>query len=174
MAISFYDASVGSYLQTLDAAQGFLQKSLDWGAANGVSAEQLVEARLCEDMHPLRFQIQQIVFHAAGSMDAIRNGVLTFAHERPKHTFAELQALVAQTAADLRALNPADVDALEANEVAFRVPGKDDRLFTAAGFLLSFSMPNFHFHATTAYAILRNKGAPVGKMDFMGALKLKA
>jgi hypothetical protein len=80
---------------------------------------------------------------------------------------------VAKTTADLRALNPADVDALDANEVAFRVPGKDDRLFTAAGFVLSFSLPNFHFHATTAYAILRNKGAPVGKMDFMGALKLK-
>ena len=174
MAISFYDVSVGSYLQTLGAAEGFLQKSLDWGLANGVSAEQLVEARLCDDMHPLRFQIQQIVFHSAGAMDAVRNGVLTFARERPQHTFAELQALVAKTTADLRALNPADVDALDANEVAFRVPGKDDRLFTAAGFVLSFSLPNFHFHATTAYAILRHKGAPVGKMDFMGALKLKA
>jgi hypothetical protein len=80
MAISFYDVSVGSYLQTLGAAEGFLQKSLDWGLANGVSAEQLVEARLCDDMHPLRFQIQQIVFHSAGAMDAVRNGVLTFAH----------------------------------------------------------------------------------------------
>jgi hypothetical protein len=173
MAISFYDVSVGSYLQTLGAAQGFLQKSLDWGSANGVDADQLVEARLCDDMHPLRFQIQQIVFHSAGSLDAIRNGVLAFAHDRPKHSYAELQALVAKTVDDLRALSREDVDALEANEVAFRVPGKADRLFTAEGFLLSFSLPNFHFHATTAYAILRNKGAPVGKTDFMGALKLK-
>lgn len=174
MTISLYDASVGSYLQTLDAAQGFLQKSLDWGSANGVGADQLVEARLCEDMHPLRFQVQQIVFHSAGAMEAIRNGVLTFAHERPQHSYAELQALVAKAAADLRALSPGDVDALDANEVAFRVPGKADRMFTAAGFVLSFSLPNFHFHATTAYAILRNKGAPVGKMDFMGALTLKS
>ena len=174
MAISFYDASVGSYLQTLDAAQGFLQKSLDWGSANGQGPEQLVEARLCPDMHPLRFQVQQIVFHSAGSMAAIRKGVLEFAHDRPKHSYAELQALVAEAAADLRALSAEDVNALEGNEVAFRVPGKGDRMFTAEGFLLSFSLPNFHFHAATAYAVLRAQGAPVGKMDFMGALKLKA
>ena len=174
MAISFYDASVGSYLQTLDAAQGFLQKSLDWGSANGLGPEQLVEARLCPDMHPLRFQVQQIVFHSAGSMEAIRNGVLAFAHDRPQHSYAELQALVAKAASDLRALSADEVNSLEANEVAFRVPGKADRMFTAEGFLLTFSLPNFHFHATTAYAILRAKGAPVGKMDFMGALRLKA
>lgn len=174
MAISFYDASVGSYLQTLDAAQGFLQKSLDWGADNGLSAEQLVEARLCDDMHPLRFQVQQIVFHSAGSMEAIRNGVLAFAHDRPQHSYAELQALVAKAAADLRALSPDEVNGLEGNEVAFRVPGKGDRMFTAEGFLLSFSLPNFHFHTTTAYAVLRSKGVPLGKLDFMGALKLKA
>jgi hypothetical protein len=58
--------------------------------------------------------------------------------------------------------------------VAFRVPGRDDRVFTAEGFVLSFSLPNFHFHATTAYDILRHRGVPLSKLDFMGALRLKA
>ena len=67
MAISLYDASVLSHLQTLDAAQGFLQKSLAWSRDNGVDPETLVEARLTGDMHPLRFQVQQVGFHSAAA-----------------------------------------------------------------------------------------------------------
>jgi hypothetical protein len=173
MAISLYDASVLSYLQILDAMKGVLQKGRDWCAANGVDPEEVVGARLIEDMHPFHFQVHQVVFHSAGALAAMRSGVLEFGKPRPQLDYAGLQALVADAAAELRALRPADVNALEGKDVAFRVPGKDDRVFTAEGFLLSFSLPNFHFHATTAYGILRMKGAPVGKLDFMGALRLK-
>ena len=173
MTISLYDASVLSYLQTLDAAKGFLQKGLDWAKANGVDPEELVEARLCGDMHPFRFQVQQVVFHSTGAIEAMRKGVLEFGGPRPQHDYAGLQTAVAEAAETLRALNPAEVNALAGAEVAFRVPNKEDRVFTAEGFLLSFSLPNFHFHATTAYGILRMKGVPIGKLDFMGALRLK-
>lgn len=173
MAVSFYDASVLSYLQILEAAKGFLHKGRDWCGANGVDPEALVEARLVDDMRPLRFQVQQIVFHSIGALEAMRTGVLAFGGARPELDYAGLQAEVAKAVDTLRALKPAEVEALEANTVAFRVPGKDDRLFTAEGFLLSFSLPNFHFHAATAYGILRMKGVPVGKLDFMGALRLK-
>ena len=124
-------------------------------------------------MRPFRFQMQQVAFHSAGAIEAMRGGVLTFASERPQHDYAGLQALVAKAAADLRAVDPAEVNGFEGKDVAFRVPGRDDRVFTAEGFLLSFSLPNFHFHAATAYDILRLKGVPVGKLDFMGALRLK-
>jgi hypothetical protein len=174
MAISLYDASVLSYLQILDAAQGFLQKGLDWCGDNGGDPEQLVEARLVGDMHPFRFQVQQIGFHSAGAIAAMRSGVLEFGAPRPQHDYAGLQALVADAAAALRAVSPAEVNGWEGKDVAFRVPGRGDRVFTAEGFLLSFSLPNFHFHAATAYDILRVKGVPVGKLDFMGALRLKA
>ena len=173
MAISLYDASVLSYLQILDAAQGFLQKGLDWCRGQGVDPEQMVEACLFEDMRPFRFQVQQVAFHSAGTIAAMRSGVLTFGGERPQHDYAGLQALLAEAAAELRALSPAEVNGWEGKDVAFRVPGRDDRVFTAEGFLLSFSLPNFHFHATTAYDILRLRGVPVGKLDFMGALRLK-
>jgi len=174
MAISLYDASVLSHLQTLDAAQGFLQKGLDWCKENGVDPEAVVEARLHDDMRPLRFQVQQVAFHSAGAIAAMRSGVLVFSGDRPQHDYAGLQALIAQAAADLRALDPAEVNGWEGKDVAFRVPGRDDRVFTAEGFLLSFSLPNFHFHATTAYDILRMRGVPLGKLDFMGPLRLKA
>ena len=173
MAISLYDASVLSYLQILDAMKGFLQKGRDWCEAKGVDCEDMVEAKLFEDMHPFRFQVQQVVFHSAGAIGAMRSGVLAFGGPRPQHDYAGLQALVADAAAELRALDPAEVNGFEGKDVAFRVPGKDDRVFTAEGFLLSFSLPNFHFHAATAYDILRHRGAPLGKLDFMGALRLK-
>jgi hypothetical protein len=173
MAISFYDVSVGSYLQTLDAARGFLQKSLDWSRDKGLDAETLLETSLIADMRPLRFQVHQIVFHSAGAIEAMRNGVLEFGAPRPGHTYAELQAEVGKAADALRGLSVAEVNALEGKDVAFRVPGKDDRVFTAEGFVLTFSLPNLHFHAATAYDILRAQGAPVGKLDFMGALRLK-
>jgi hypothetical protein len=174
MAISLYDASVLSYLQTLEAAQGFLQKGLDWCRDKGVDPEQLVEACLVEDMRPFRFQVQQIAFHSAGAIEAIRKGVLEFPAQRPSHDYAGLQALVAEAAADLRRLSPDEVNGWEGKDVAFRIPGRDDRVFSAEGFVLSFSLPNFHFHATTAYDILRGRGAPVGKLDYMGPLRLKA
>jgi hypothetical protein len=174
MAISLHDASVLSYLQILDAMKGLLQKGRDWAEANGVDPESVVEARLIEDMHPFRFQVQQVAFHSAGAIEAMRSGVLEFGKPRPQHDYAGLQALIADAAAELRALSPAEVNGFEGKDVAFRVPGKGDRVFTAENFLLSFSLPNFHFHATTAYGILRAKGAPLGKLDFMGALRLKA
>ena len=173
MAISLYDISIASYLQTLDAAQGFLQKGLDWCRANGVDLDDMVETRLHEDMRPFRFQVQQLVFHSAGAVEAMRSGVLEFGGPHPQHDYAGLQAEVAGAAQALRALSPGEVNGWEGRDVAFRVPGKDDRVFTAAGFVLSFSLPNLHFHATTAYDILRVKGAPVGKLDFMGALRVK-
>jgi hypothetical protein len=73
---------------------------------------------------------------------------------------------------ELSGLKPAAVDALVARDVTFKV-GDRTLQFTAEGFLMSFSLPNFFFHATTAYDILRHKGAPLGKRDFMGRLKLK-
>lgn len=173
MAISLYEASVLSYLQILDGAKGVLQKGLDWCQANGDDPEELVEARLIGDMHPFRFQVQQMAFHSAGAIAAMRTGVLEFGAPRPQHDYAGLQALVADAAAALGALSPAEVNGWEGKDVAFRVPGKGDRVFTAEGFLLSFSLPNFHFHAATAYDILRQRGVPLGKLDFMGALRLK-
>jgi hypothetical protein len=172
MAISLYDASVLSYLQILDAAKGFLQKGRDWCEATGVDPEEVVQDKLFEDMRPFGFQVYQMGFHSAGAMAAMRNGVLEFGRGTPTN-YAGLQELVAKAASDLRALDPAEVNGWEGRDVAFRVPGKDDRVFTAEGFLLSFSLPNFHFHAATAYDILRMRGVPVGKLDFMGALRLK-
>ena len=92
---------------------------------------------------------------------------------KPDLDYAALQALVAEARNELTALTPEAVGALAGRDVTFKL-GERALPFTAEGFLMSFSLPNFYFHATTAYDILRHKGAPLGKRDFMGRLKLKA
>lgn len=172
MAFSLYDATVANYLQILGAVGGFLDKSLSHFRDKGVDPAEIVETRLTADMLPLRFQIASVVHHSRGAMEAAKNGVFTPPSGRPDTDYTALQALVTEARAELAALSPETVDALVGRDVIFRF-GERALPFTAEGFLMSFSLPNFFFHATTAYDILRHKGAPLGKRDFMGRLKLK-
>ena len=167
-----YEVSVVNYLQILDAMAGFLAKGATWCEANGVDLEELVETRLFSDMRPFRFQVQQAVLHSLGSIEAVKSGSLGMPGERPQLDYAGLQALVDEARAALRKFTPEEINAREGQTVVFNARGME-RLFTSEGFVASFSMPNFFFHVTTAYNILRSKGVPVGKMDFVGQLRLK-
>ena len=173
MAISLYDISVASYLQTLDAVSGFLAIGLKHFTETGVNPDEIVEARLVPDMLPFRFQIQSVAFHSGDAMKAVMSGALALPGERPAHDYSGLQSLITETAAELRTLSAEAVNARAGADMAFKVRD-NTMLFTSEGFVLSFSMPNLHFHATTAYDILRTKGVPVGKRDYMGAPRLKA
>ena len=172
MAFSLYDATVANYLQMLGAVGGFLEKSLSHFRDKGVDPAVIVETRLTADMLPLRFQIVSVVHHSRGAIEAAKNGVFTPPSGKPDLDYAALQALVTEARAELPVLTPETVNALVGRDVTFRF-GERALPFTAEGFLMSFSLPNFFFHATTAYDILRHKGAPLGKRDFMGRLKLK-
>ena len=172
MTFSLYDATVANYLQMLGAVGGFLEKSLSHFRDKGVDPAEIVDARLTADMLPLRFQIVSVVHHSCGAIEAAKNGVFTPSSGKPDLDYAALQAMVEEARAELSVLTPETVNALVGRDVTFRF-GERALPFTAEGFLMSFSLPNFFFHATTAYDILRHKGAPLGKRDFMGRLKLK-
>lgn len=172
MAISLYDISVRGFLQTLDAISGFLDKSLAHCRDNDIHPAEIVEARLFTDMRPFRFQIQRVVYHSQGAVEGIMSGTAGMPGAGPDHDYGGLQALIVDARTRLRKLTPQEVDAREGADLVFQV-GDAKRVFTAEGFLMSFSLPNFHFHATTAYDILRSKGVPVGKLDYIGALRLK-
>jgi hypothetical protein len=105
-------------------------------------------------MFPFRFQIQSVVYHSIGAVEAIRSGVFNRPGERPSHDYAALQTLIADTRDALQKLTPEEVNSREGADVVFQARDRK-LLFTAEGFLMSFSLPNFHFHATTAYNILR-------------------
>ena len=172
MAFSLYDATVANYLQILGAVSGFLEKSLAHFQEKSIDLAEIVHSRLAPDMHPFRFQIVSVAHHSRGAMEAAKTGVFTPPSAKPDLDYSALQALVTEARNELSDLRPEVVNALVGRDVTFKV-GDRALPFTAEGFLMSFSLPNFFFHATTAYDILRNNGAPLGKRDFMGKLKLK-
>ena len=172
MAISLYDATVRSWLQGLSAAQAFLEKGLAHCREQGISPGDMLAARLCPDMLPLRFQIHSLVHHSTDAVDGVKSGVFRVSADMPEVDYPGMQSRVVQAISTLSALNAEDVNALQGTEMVFEFRGRQ-LPFYAEDFLLSFSMPNFWFHATTAYDILRHKGAPLGKRDFLGMLRLK-
>jgi hypothetical protein len=172
MAFSLYDATVANYLQILGAAGGFLEKSLTHFREGGIDTAEIVETRLASNMLSFRFQIISIAHHSRGAMEAAKNGVFFPSSDKPELDYAALQALVTEARNELSALTPEAVNALVGRDVIFKV-GERAVPFTTEGFLMSFSLPNFFFHTTTAYDILRHKGAPLGKRDFVGKMRLK-
>ena len=172
MTFSLYDATVANYLQILGAVGGFLEKSLTHFQEKGIDPAEIVQSRLAHDMQPLRFQIVSVAHHSRGAIEAAKSGVFTPPSAKPDLDYAALQALVTEARNELSALTPEVVNALVGRDVTFKL-GDRALPFTTEDFLMSFSLPNFFFHATTAYDILRHKGAPLGKRDFMGRLKLK-
>jgi hypothetical protein len=173
MTISLYDISVRGFLQTLDAVSGYLDKGLAHCREHGIDPETIVETSLFHDMRPFRFQIQLAVHHSLGAAEAMKSGTFLPPHDLPAHDYAGLQALVADARSALSATSEAEIDARLGADVVFKARGME-RVFTAEGFVMSFSIPNFHFHATTAYDILRTKGVPLGKRHYLGKMRMKA
>jgi hypothetical protein len=173
MAISLYDLSVAGFLQTLGGVSGFLDRGLAHCADNNINPEEIVETRLIADMLPFRFQVQSVVHHSIDAIEGVKKGLFQPQTDNPPLDYAGLQESVAKAREALAKLTPEEVNALEGHDVTFQF--RDFRMpFTAEGFLMSFSLPNLHFHATTAYDILRSKGVPLGKRDYMGPMRLKS
>lgn len=172
MAISLYDVSVSSFLQVLGAVQGYLEKGAAHCKATGLDPETIVGARLHDDMLPFRFQLVSVAHHSRGALEGAKTGAFAPPGGVGELTYADLQALIADARAALQALTPDEVNALEGGDVVFRL-GAHGLPFTVENFLMSFSLPNLHFHATTAYDILRQAGVPLGKRDYMGQLRMK-
>jgi len=172
MALSLYDASVANYLQTLGAVGGFLDRGLSYFREQNIDPEKIVETRLAADMLPLRFQIISVAQHSRGAIEGVQSGEFRPPSFKTPYDYAGLQGLVTQTREALSALTPEAVNELGGRDVVFLL-GDHKLPFTAEGFLMSFSLPNFYFHATTAYDILRTNGVPLGKRDFMGRMRMK-
>ncbi|MFI4936556.1 MAG: DUF1993 family protein [Caulobacterales bacterium] len=173
MAISLYDVTVRSYLQTLGGVAGFLERGLGHCRDNNIDTGEIVETRLWGDMLPFKFQIWSVSHHSIGAIEGVKKGQFAPPPEIPASMdYAGLQTVVSDAQAALKKLTPDEVNALEGRDVVFQI--RDFKMpFTAEGFLGSFSLPNFYFHATTAYDILRSKGVPLGKRDFMGQMRMK-
>ena len=171
MGFALYSATIPSYLQILGALSGVIAKAEAFCTERGLAPAALIEARLAEDMHPFAYQVKSAVVHSAGAIEGVRNGAFSPDNTTPPDSFAGFEAQLAKARATLEAIDPAEVDGFVGRDMAF-VVGERRIPFTAENFLLSFSQPNFYFHATTAYAILRGKGVQIGKRDFLGQLRI--
>jgi uncharacterized protein len=172
MAFSLYAATVPSYQQILAAVSGLLGKAEAFCTEKGIAPQDLIQARLAEDMLPFAYQVKSTAVHSLGAIEGVRRGVFSPDTTPPPENFTALKARIAATLAALEAIEAAEVDAFVGREIRFAF-GDRHRDFTAENFLLSFSQPNFYFHATTAYDILRWKGVPLEKRDFMGRTRAK-
>jgi hypothetical protein len=172
MTFSLHAAVVPSQLQVLRATAALLDKAETFCAEHGLSPDTLVQARLAEDMLPFAYQVKSMAVHSLGAIEGVRNGVFAPDIAPPPPNLPGLKARIADTVAALEALDPAEVDGFVGRDM--RIELVERRLdFVAEAFLLSFSQPNFYFHAATAYDILRWKGVPLAKRDFLGTPRLR-
>jgi len=172
MAITLYDTTVTLFIQTLGAMDGVLKRGLAHCGDNNIAVSDILEERLFADMLPLRYQVQAAIGHSVGAIEGVKGGEFKPPYGTPTADFTAVQAEVTAAIAKLKSYTADEVNALEDKDVVFNL-GERQLPFVGKGFLLSFSLPNFHFHATTAYDILRSKGVPLGKADYIGRPQLK-
>ena len=173
MAISLYDLSVPTFLQTVKAVGGFLDRAVRHCAETRTDPDDFVHARLFDDMAP------PSIFRSK------RPGIIQCGGWRPRRTacspppalvgpvpFADLQAMIGKAETALKAFTPDEVNSWAAKDLDLQI-GPRRLAFTSETLILSFSLPNFYFHAVTAYDILRTRGVPLGKRDYEGRLRTR-
>ncbi|WP_084398370.1 DUF1993 domain-containing protein [Henriciella aquimarina] len=172
MSLSLYEAAVPAFRQIVDSVGGVLAKGAAHYEAAGRSPDDLLNARLHEDMYPLTFQLHSVIHHSIGAIEGVKAGKFSPPSGLEGYDYAGFRKRLGEVSDELASVKADELNAHEGKDVIFEVG--DLRMdFTAEGFLLSFSKPNFYFHATTAYDILRMKGVPLGKLDYLGRPQLK-
>jgi hypothetical protein len=167
MAYAIYDASIPVMVRSLTALSKILDKAVAQAKAEDKPLAGFIDARLVPDMRPFTFQIQS-ASDAAKACAARLAGIEAPAMPDTETTFPELSARIKKTIDFLNTIKPEQLKGAEDREIVLKFPNGEFK-FSGKDFLAGFSLPNFFFHVTTAYAILRHKGINIGKMDFLGA-----
>jgi hypothetical protein len=173
MPITLYDALVPSWLQLLDSLLRLIDKAEAHCADKGLAPASLIEARLAPDMHPFAYQVKSCAVHSLGAIEGVRRGEFSPDSAALPDSFAALRERIETARAGIAALDPAEVESFIGRDMAFVFSNVFRREYLADQFLLSFSQPNFYFHATAAYAILRAEGVAIGKRDYLGATRVR-
>ncbi len=171
MPISLYDAFVPSCQQVLGALNGLIDKGEAHVKEHGLSDVELIEAKLAEDMWNLPWHVRSCWVHSAYTIAQIPSGEFSPDFTELPQDWGAMRAMVADAQDSLSKVTTDQLEAIADTTVGFVLGGKRLMDFTGQDFLLSFNQPNFYFHATTFYDILRMKGVALGKRDFMGAVR---
>jgi len=168
MSLSMYQASIPVFISKLNNLSGIIKKAEDHAGAKKIEPEIFINARLAPDMFPLSRQVQ-IVTDGVKGCAARLGGVEIPSYPDTEKTFPELQARIAKTIDFLKTFNANQIDGTEERKVTFKLRGQETS-FLGQAYLLNFVLPNFYFHISMTYAILRHNGVEVGKMDYLSDL----
>jgi hypothetical protein len=172
MTFSLYSVTVPCFQQILTSLRAILDKGETFSNEAGLAHDELIQARLIEDMLPFAYQIKSTGVHSLGAIEGVQQGIFSPDFTTPPDSFAGLRQRIDDILAGLAAIEPPALDGLVGRPMRFEM-GDYKVDYTAEDFLLSFSIPNFYFHATTAYDILRSKGVVLGKPDYLGRTRGK-
>ena len=167
MSLNLYDFTIPIFIRALNNLDACLKKGEEWAKEKGISVDELCNARLVEDMRPLAFQIQ--VAGDTAKNTAVRvAGTTAVPMEDNETTMAQLHERIQKTLEVLKGVQREEFEGK--HDVTVHIKNaRVDRELTGLQYLQGFALPNFFFHVTTAYAILRAKGVPLGKTDYLGA-----
>jgi uncharacterized protein len=168
MSLSMYQASVPAFVQMLTNLSAILDKAEAHAGNRKIDPEVLLNYRLAPDMLPLVRQIQIAADLAKGAAAQLA-GVEVPKHDDTEKSFADLKARLAKTVAFVQSFKPSDIDGSEDRDINLTL-GEHTMKFEGDAYLVHFVMPNFYFHCTTAYDILRHCGVELGKRDFIGTI----
>ncbi|WNG41409.1 DUF1993 domain-containing protein [Archangium minus] len=166
MSLSMYQASVPVFIRMLGNLSAILGKAVTYAETKKFDPSVLVNARLAPDMLPLSAQVQ-IACDSAKGCAARLAGIEIPSHPDTETTLAELQARITKTIDFLKSVSAAQIDGSEERTVTLKMRSQEMQ-FQGQPYLLNVVLPNFYFHITTAYAILRHNGLDIGKSDFLG------
>ena len=170
MSISFYQASVPVFLRGLANLSAILEKGVEHAKTAKLDPAALIEARLFENMYSLPGQIQRASDSAKGFVARVAQ-IENPKMEDNEKTFDELQTRIAKTIEFLKSAKPEQIDAGQEREVSIFSGSRGEMKFKGTDYLLNFALPNFFFHVTTAYDILRHKGVPLTKKDYLASMQ---
>ncbi len=169
--MTLYDAFVPSCLQLLESVSGLIKTADVYCVEQGIPPEALMGAKLAPDMFDFAYQVKSCVVHSIGAIEGVQNGSFSPDRTPSPSSFKDLRARTVEGISGLKALSTMDMEALSEKSIFFTIGDKVRWEFSGQNFLMSFSQPNFYFHATTAYDILRMKGIPLGKANYLGAVR---
>jgi hypothetical protein len=167
MISPMYTNSVPVFKQLLTALKAVLAQADAHAVANSIEPDAFLQARLFPNMFPLVKQVQIAADFARG-ISARLAGVDVPVYEGKEKNFADLDGLLAQTMRFLDGVNSSQFEGSEAKEIVLRPGTPKEKKLSGQAYLTNYGVPQFLFHITTAYAILRHNGVPIGKRDFMG------
>jgi len=167
MTVTIYEFTIPPMIRALTNLSNILDKAAAQAKEKDIPLAKLAEGRLYPDMHPLTFQIQTASDTSKGCAARLA-GIAAPPMADTEKTLPELKERIAKTVAFLESVKPAQLSGAEDREVVLKFPSGDMK-FTGRDYATGFALPNFYFHVTIAYAILRHNGIEIGKRDFLGA-----